>query len=379
MRPSFDLPLLDLANQLHPTADLTDVTVVACQHLLVANYLMFEKLFEKGLRPERTFVIPKAYSHNPTVERLFVERGAFVWSYAYDSHDAFDERMRRETEAFVAHVVAAGHDRGRVLILDDGGDLTVVANDVLVDAACCAVEQTSSGFNKLHGAALRFPVVNLARSDSKLHVESLFIAESMCAKTLAFLREQELDVRSCLVVGNGPIGSQVHRNLAGYYPTDIFDVDAERSGLEGRLQDRIGDYDLVFACSGKLSIPYALQAHMRDGVVLVCASLREFEPHLLRRQAPVYDDPHRHLHVDGKWLVNSGFPVNFDGGVTDVIPEKIQLTHALMLAGGYQALEDAGAGLVELDPANQDRIVTAFKEYLAELYFQLYGSGAVAR
>lgn len=379
MKPACNLPILDMANRMHPHVDLSDVAVVACQHFFLANYLMFEQLFERNLRPANTFIIPKSYTYNATVERLFLDRGVFVWQYDYDSHHAFDERMRAESRAFVEFIRRDKLRCDKILVLDDGGDLTQSVNEALGNRQCHGVEQTSSGFNKLVMAELGFPVVNLARSHSKLHVESLFIAERMCFKTLEFLYEKSIEIKNCLILGNGPIGAEVHRSLARFYPADLFDVDESRSALRGELADRIGDYDLIFGCSGKLSVPEALQARIREHAVLVCASLREFEPHRLRRRAPRSRDPHEHMYVDGKWLVNSGFPVNFDGRINDVIPEKIQLTHALMLSGAYQALDHEERGLVDLDAGNQDRIVAAFKNYMVEHYFKLYREGGTDR
>jgi hypothetical protein len=311
MKPAHKLTLLDTANRLYPDTNLSEVTVIACQHFFVANFLMFEKLFEKNLRPERTFVIPKPYTHNPTVERLLRDRGVLVWQYTYDSHEAFDKRMHDETVTFVEFLKREKLKPGaKLLILDDGGDLVRVANEHLREYPRYGVEQTSSGFNKLKGIELAFPVVNIARSGSKLNIESLFIAERMCFKTMEFLHEKAIEPERCLVLGNGPIGGQVFRILSNYYPTDVFDIERERSGRTGALAELIGEYDLIFACAGKTCVPAELHSKLRPNAVLVSASLREFEPHVLRQKVERTHDSHAHLNIEGRWLVNSGFPVN---------------------------------------------------------------------
>lgn len=379
MKPTHQLTLLDTANRLYPDTDLSEVTVIACQHFFVANFLLFEKLFEKRLLPERTFVIPKPYTHNPTVERLLRERGVLVWQYTYDSYEAFDKRMYDETVAFLEFLKREKLKPGtRLLLLDDGGDLVRAANEHLREYPRHGVEQTSSGFNKLKGLELAFPVVNIARSDSKLNIESLFIAERMCFKTLEFLREKQLEPKRCLVLGNGPIGSQVFRILSNYYPTDVFDIERERSGRTGLLAEMIGEYDLVFACAGKTCVPADMHGLLSPNAVLVSASLREFEPHVMRQKVERTKDPHAHLNIEGRWLVNSGFPVNFDGGVNDVIPEKIQLTQALILAGAYQSLTEPAPGIIPIDPPRQDRIVSDFKTFIASHDFRLYGDAGQA-
>jgi hypothetical protein len=376
MKPTHKLPLLDLANNAYPDVDLSEVTVLGCQHFFVSNYLMFEKLFERGLRPEKTFVIPKSYTHNPTVEKLLRDRGVMVWQYEYDSHEPFDKRMRDECAAFVEFLKKERRCEGKILILDDGGDLAYVSNSLLSDRECYGVEQTSSGFNKLTTLELRYPVVNMARSDTKLHVESLFIGERMVFKTLTFLNDHGIDPQRCLVIGHGPIGAQVFRDLSRYYPTDVFDIDQDRTGVTGDLAEMIGNYDLIFGCAGKLSVPATLHDRIKPGAVMVCASLREFEPHILRRKVPKCRDPHEHLQIEGRWLVNSGFPVNFDGALNDVVPEKIQVTQSLMLVSAYQALGEVKPGIIPLDEKLQDRIVSEFKEYISTHYFKLYDRDA---
>ena len=58
--------------------------------------------------------------------------------------------------------------------------------------------------------------------------------------------------------------------------------------------------------------------------------------------------------------MNGGFPVNFDGGVDTIPPEKIQLTRSLLFLGALQASQTREAGLHCLDDRNQHRLMELY-------------------
>jgi hypothetical protein len=68
------------------------------------------------------------------------------------------------------------------------------------------------------------------------------------------------------------------------------------------------------------------------------------------------------------YLVNGGFPVNFNGGVDPIAPEKIQLTRTLLYIGAVQASRANSPGLTPLDHRMQQdlmRGLTSSKDALA--------------
>ncbi len=60
------------------------------------------------------------------------------------------------------------------------------------------------------------------------------------------------------------------------------------------------------------------------------------------------------------YLINGGFPVNFDGGVDPIVPEKIQLTRSLLYLGALQASYSQQPGLHDLDGRLQRMLLDAF-------------------
>ena len=69
------------------------------------------------------------------------------------------------------------------------------------------------------------------------------------------------------------------------------------------------------------------------------------------------------------FVVGDGFPVNFDGGVQSVPPEKIQLTDAAMLAALFQAsrIGSNQRGIVELDHATDQKLLARHRAHRAAL------------
>ena len=59
-------------------------------------------------------------------------------------------------------------------------------------------------------------------------------------------------------------------------------------------------------------------------------------------------------------LMNSGFPITFDGSSTPIPMEKIQLTMALTFVSMAQAQKEKRAGLVELSADKQQQIIDKF-------------------
>ena len=60
------------------------------------------------------------------------------------------------------------------------------------------------------------------------------------------------------------------------------------------------------------------------------------------------------------YLVNGGFPVNFDGGIDPISPSKIQLTRSLLYMGAVQASRTLSPGLHQLDAGLQNVLATAW-------------------
>lgn len=362
-----DLPLLRFAPTLYPEVDLSSVTIVACQHILGTTVDLFEALLAKGLKPENCYVLGKCYSTHPATLSVLRKMGIQVsdLSTAFDGARSFDEQFSEYVKRFADDVRLDGaFDRGRrVVVLDDGGFLLRYVQDTIEDVSnLFGVEQTSSGFEKLKDVGLRFGVVNVARSKTKLGVESPFIAEGV-------IREMEKRITidagtRVLIVGQGAIGKAIRDLLEGRCVVFGCDADANLCDFGGAYFDQLPMFDVIIGTTGKSILENADLPILKKGVLLVSASSsdREFPAKEIRVAAGVIGDCHADIEVDGVSLLNGGFPINFAGQENPTPPEKIQLTRALLLAGVCEASQAMTPGFRDLSDT-QDRIAEEFLSY----------------
>lgn len=322
MTPVTTFPLVDaiLAGR---DRNLDGVILIAAQHLLQTTHAMLRSLFRVGLDPRNVAVIGKCYSTHPGVVDAMRADGIYVddCSDAYAPHESFDTQYTRHVERFFAESWArltAGRT-ARVVLLDDGGSLLAVAGAMLdASADVIGIEQTSAGYAKIVGCALGFPVINIARSSAKLLYESPIIAARVTQT--AFERTAGIDSSAAiLITGAGAIGTALADVLRPLH--DRVDVYDTRSGCMTPidLPNAIGGYDVIIGATGATSVPASMHELLRPGVLLMSASSsdREFDAVALRRRTTPNPDCHADLRVaDGSVdanLLNSGFPVNFDG------------------------------------------------------------------
>ncbi len=365
------LPLLDYTLTLFQKTNLSNVLIIAAQHILETNLTMFEYLFRLGLKPQNTFLIGKSYSTNKEVMEKFRAKGVYVHpgSIKFDSHLAYDSQYRTEVKDFLNYVKTTVNfeDYKKVLFVDDGGLLIYIANSSIKNFSnVFAVEQTSCGYHMLKDIKLNFPIINVARSDAKLVYESPFIAELFVEKLFKKIKLYKLKPKSALVVGAGYIGKEIFYLLKDKLETYLFDVKYQVSDFgKAKLEDVISNFDLIIGASGFETIKRNIYSKIRHGAVLVSASSsdREFCAVNLRKLVPKIKDCHEDFFVNSIWLLNCGSPLNFSGSKHSAPPEKIQLTRALMLSGICLAMEKKYKNdFIDLDSKYQKVIVEKFNQ-----------------
>mgnify|MGYP001559356133 CR=1 FL=1 len=359
--------LLTYTNSLFGETNLKDTLVVACQHILDSNHLMFEYLFEKGLAPRNTFLIGKIYSTDQASQRKFIESGVYVHNYSFNSHKSFNEQFTSEIQSFLSEIKKKVNfaNYKKIIVVDDGAELIkAISNDKSFSVKhICGVEQTTSGYENLKANHMKFPVLNVARSSAKLKLESPYIADAVISKLKASLEEMGLAPKSVLVVGGGSIGENLFDKLKNEYTTKVYDIDSGKSHFsKKKLNSLITSFDVILGCTGTTIISSNKYKLLRQGAVLASSSSSdvEFDAVNLRRMLAESNSCHENIFVNNIHLLNSGFPINFYG--TEVEPlNKIQLTRSLMFAAISLANnENYANGLVELDEHIQKDITNKF-------------------
>lgn len=364
------LPVVEFVKNNFLQTNLSKVCVVGHQHLLETTYSAFLSLFDQGLKPSNVHLMGKCYSTNKETFNKFKSIGANVSedSFAFDSHEPYDSFFRNKMDMFFKEVLqTVDVDQfEKTIILDDGGYSIGVVNEMNVPfSKIVGVEQTTSGYEKVKKLNLKFPVINIARSEAKLIHETPMIADITIEKMDLFLKNQNKTIDKVLILGGGYIGKGIFHKIKNFYNTKVYDNNPSVSDiLEKDLEKHLCDTDLIIGCTGTTSLPRSYHKYLNNCMLVSTSSSdREFDAVYIRKKKPKEVICHQTVHIDDISLANSGFPINFDGDKHSVAPEKIQLTRSLIILGIFQSFALNGIeGLVTLDPEMQKKIIQNYYE-----------------
>lgn len=364
------VPLLELLKSFHSTVSLDNVLIIGCQHILETTHSMFQTLFELGLNPKNVFLIGKCYSTSRSVWTEMHDDGINVSElcFNFDPFKPYDVQFKEIINLFLHKIFSLVDLKNykRIVVLDDGGQLISSVNELLEDVKnIVAIEQTSSGYEKIKVMDLRFPVINVARCKAKLIIESPLIAETVIKKAINRINKLEKSPSKILILGKGAIGTAIgtaiESALRNEYDVSIYDkIFNDYNSYINNLKNA----DLVIGCTGETSVNHEHHKFLKDSCVLFSASSsdREFDAVHFRKNVSHITDCHQDVQIDGKILLNCGFPINFDGKRNSVPPSKIQLTRALLMAAIIQAVEliELLPFIVSLDDELQRDVITQY-------------------
>jgi S-adenosylhomocysteine hydrolase len=282
--------LLQFVSDQYQDAKLDKTLVISCQHILGTTFDLFEKLFEKGLKPENTFLIGKCYSTNKETFDLFQNNGVHIsdLSFSFDSHISFDEQFQLNIEKFFKNIQSKIDIKSfeKVIILDDGGYLIAFSNDFIKSFEnVVGVEQTTSGYKKIKNLKLNFPVLNIARSKAKLEIESPFIAEIAAQKIESYLEKYNLTNPKILIVGLGFVGTAIFELLKKKYFVSGCDIIHKKCDFNGDYKGHLDDFNLIIGATGTSAIQPGEFGNFKHSALLasVSSSDREFSAVYLRQ------------------------------------------------------------------------------------------------
>jgi S-adenosylhomocysteine hydrolase len=365
------LPLVESVTDYYQGPYLDKVIIIGVQHVLETTHAMFRSLYKLGLKPQNISIIGKCYSSCKEVYEEMVVDGIDVDpnSFSYSSHESFDEHFQQLVEKFIKERLYKLRDSGieKIIILDDGGKcIELIQKNMEAFPPLVAIEQTSSGYEAIRSIALDFPVINVARTSTKLTLESPMIAKAAVDRLFLSLKSRK-QVGRALILGGGPIGLAVKQKLSEHeILADIYDIKESKENLS----DLLGKYSLILGCTGKTSIPKEYHGCFASKTILasISSSDREFDAAYLRKKVPETKNCHKDLNIGGITLIRNGFPVNFDGERENIDPELIQLTIALMTAGILQGVEQdllASKGVISLRKQAVEFIEDAFVQLVS--------------
>ncbi|MFA7193316.1 MAG: hypothetical protein WC087_00130 [Candidatus Paceibacterota bacterium] len=348
MRSDYSYPLLEQIAQLYKTEEKTfeNVYLLACQHILSPQAKMFELINKFGIPKENIHIFGKIYSTNNEVLKELRVEGFNVSDPIFNSEIPFDTEhygnCKKEFNAFISSIKSSS----RIIILDDGGELLKVANELFEiipsGVSVVGVEQTSSGFRKLENAEHNFPIFNVARSAIKLTKESPIIADIGCKRIVGVISQYSIDAR-ILLVGLGPLGSSI---LSWFkenkYFTLGYDIaNHDKTELLDLIQDN--NINLIIGVTGSNILDESTLQNIKKSInhnlylISMSSSDREFPAVYMRKNVSGLNGIHADIKWDNIVLINNGFPITFKGNRYESTPQEIERTIALLLGSVMEA------------------------------------------
>jgi hypothetical protein len=379
------LPVIEaMLEKVSPAATtcLDGVAIVATQHLLETTGSLLESLIRLGARPEHFFIQGKLYSTNLDVsERLSAMGMHLQHSRCLNGRGNFAQSQKHDL-ARLWETVSKEITRGAVksvIVLDDGGHcLAAVPSTVWNALPVVGIEQTTSGL-QLQKEAGDFPIIQVASSAAKRHIEPPMVSRAVLTKLHARVPLTTGAAR-CGVIGIGSIGNAVAKDLLRRgHRVHVYDSDLSLKGsipgavwCEG-VEELFWQSDYIFGCAGEDVVRGANWLHgLRGCKTLISCSSEDKEFLTVLRLREHEDCAHEgHLLQDitidlpgcTLTILRGGFPVNFDGSPDSAPGADIQVTRGLLLGGVLQAAicndYSCGHGRREklLNPAVQQFIV----------------------
>jgi len=401
-KTSMEMPVLEaMAKVGKELLNFEDTAFFSVQHILKTNVPLFKHLIEDfKARPNNIYLSGKGYSDSKTAEDLFKKLGVryFKLDRTYETGGQYQQHLRAHLKHVWHHFIdnLEKNKVKKIILMDEGGhSLETMPSFLCFEYRMAGIEQTRGGLYSPAVNSLPFPLIEVASSAIKRHLESPLIVEAVIKKLQNALGARA-DIHSKAVfgvIGNGAIGSSVtHYLLDRGYTVVAFDEN--KDAFQGfihknlyRVQNInavIARADTILGCTGKDTLKDIAQNLLETTIgnkKLISCTSEDKEFYSLRKALDTpcsieldnRNDIVYHTKMGGKiTLINGGFPVNFDQSGESVPASDIQLTRALMLGACIQAgLEaskpEGGVEIatqrIQLDSALQHFVAQTFKQY----------------
>lgn len=320
----------------HKRQDFSKTVIIACQHILEPQKVLFEKIISLGFLPENIFLLGKAYSTNSSVLDEIKSSGIYVVQPPYDANRSFDEQHSENCRNLLEVSEQKRENAQNLIVLDDGGALLGVVH-LLNLSVTAGVEQTSSGFRRLEGQEISFPIFNVARSRIKLELETPHIVALGIRRVEEKIKEYSIENPHILVVGLGSIGEEMVRaaNVKGFNVSSYDKI----HGLKDISKIIEEGINVVIGTTGSQIISHDELLSLNDSAiqkilfVSMSSSDREFELWKLRNIFTKDNGLHDDLLFRKIIIANNGFPITFKGNRQEALPEEMDRTMSLLLSG----------------------------------------------
>ncbi|NGX40135.1 MAG: Adenosylhomocysteinase [Chlamydiae bacterium] len=380
-RAKIRLDLVESVFEFRQITTFENVVIIGAQHILPTTLSMLESFFDRGLQPDKVFLIGKCYSTDLQTYYQLRQLGVYVCpsSLTFHKNASFDSSYTQNTKSFIDRIIFNENllKNQLIIVLDDGGEIIHYLNhhSLSHDYKITAIEQTTSGFQKNKNLKLNMCVMNVARCKAKLKFESKIVVKTAIQAIYKRLLFGSIRSENILIVGNGAIGNALANALEGKFNVSLVDIDPKKSKIpyEEALKN-LSRFDLIIGCVGKTILPREKIESLKPGTTLISLSSsdREFEIAKLRSKSNKISSCHDDFECsNGVKVLNCGFPINFSHEATEVDIEEFELTRSLLSLGILQAIElQTEKGFFPINENDQAQLIDQFiQKYSGDHYY----------
>ena len=340
-----NLPLLDKMTK-EFDMDLSDVTLVTSHHILESNYSLMNYLFSKWLKGGNIFCISKAYSTDKDVLKKYIASWIHLSGYELIEiiPDNYLEFYTKKVEEFILSIREILNSAKKIIIWDDWWRIIECLSRSYPHLAhkIFTIEHTTSWFQYVKNIAL-FPIINIARNTLKLDRESYYIALSCFESIIKETNNLGLSIKKCLIIWKGAIGSRLG-DIFSENNIEISFYDKNPLISDIKDLDNLSSYDCIVGATWTNLVQDMWFFNRTKIWTVFCSTSSwdyEFNASLIRKQLSQASSIHSNLEINWRYLLNNGFPVNFQWHWEPEWIYNMQITRALVYWAMWQLMNES--------------------------------------
>jgi len=270
--------LMAIRQEFGPSQPLKGARVAGCLHMTIETAVLIETLTALGA--EVTWTSCNIFSTQDQAAAAIAATGVPVYAWKGETEEEYDWCLEQQLFAF-----AGG--KGPNMVLDDGGDLTVLIHKKYPqlfegpDAIKGISEETTTGVHRLYEmhrrGELKVRAINVNDSVTKSKFDNLYGCRESLLDGLKRGTEVMVAGKVALVAGYGDVGKGCAHSLramgARVIVTEIDPICALQASMEGyevrRLENVVDEVDIFITATGCADvITGEHMSRMKDGAIL---------------------------------------------------------------------------------------------------------------
>jgi len=351
------LPVLDeLKKHIDRNRSYNNFYIVSVQHLLETTGSLFEAILDIGIKPENIYLLGKLYSTHNETKRVLQAMGINIFTNRkLEYFGTLRENLKKDVAQMWESITPKLKANDVVIILDDGGlAIRRVPHTLFSTCKFYAIEQTTFGL-RYQDNADHFPIIQVATSAIKKHLEPNLISSALISKIYSYLRKSKPE--SIGVVGFGNIGKSVAHKLSKRYQVYIFDSNpqATKSNVGhlmncSSIDELIQKCDVVIGATGvdisksnwdNLISSDKTFISVSSSDIEFNALIKRYNDQLSISRFKALDNFIIHLPTGARvTMFRGGTVANFNGSKESCKKQHIQITRGLLFAGVLQAINN---------------------------------------